>query len=183
MSLSRATRPAAPDEMRMLLEYLHPRPKWLAGLFRRLVKSGEIARGRKLLEADCRAEIVETLNIEVERYAIGEEVNDEGPIYFFELGQKQLLLLWGQWLCDPHVVTSEALDIEKLWERKEWFRRFELVRAPASGLVLSLKGIGTETVSCERTVECGQGLPPEPSKIIEGTFTTVLGETQPHRAD
>jgi hypothetical protein len=163
--------------------HLNPKPRWLSRFAAIILPDKAIAEGRQHLEADYRGETAEVMVVEVERYAIGEEASDEGPIYFFELGQNQLLLLWGQWLCDPHVVTSEALDIEKLWERKEWFRRFEFVRAPASGLVLSIKAIGTETVPCERTVECDQGLPPEPSKIMEGTFATMLGETQPHRAD
>lgn len=177
MGFSKTLRPMTPAEKETLLEHLHPRPKWLGHLLGRFCKIGEIAQGKEHLEADCRDGVVEVLAVEVERYAIGDECDDEGPIYFFELGHNQLLVLWGQWLCDPHVVTSDTLDVDQLWERNAWFKHFELVRSPSSGVVLSLKSIGRETVTSVGTVGAGQRLPAKPSEVFQGSLDALLSKS------
>jgi len=136
-----------------------------------------IEEGRLRLEGDFREQTVEVLRVEVERYAVGEECNDEGPICYFELAEKELLLLWGQWLLDPDVVTSQWLDTDELWERKAWFKHFELVRTPASGLVLALTGIGREIITSVGTVGAGQRLPAQPSEMFCGGFDALLNES------
>ena len=151
MSFSRTLRPTTPDEKRSL-----------------------IANGERL---DKDGGTVEVLTIEVKRYAVGEECNDEGPILFFELGQNELLVLWGQWLYDPHVVTTEFLDIDELWERNAWFNHFELTRSPSSGLVLSLKSIGHETVNSVGTIGAGQRLPARPSEMFQGSLDALLNKS------
>jgi len=176
MSLSKELRPMSPIERQTLLAHLHPSPSWLSRLFGMFAKSAEILQGKEDLEGDCRDGVVEVLTVEVMRYAIGDECNDEGPIYFFEVGQNDLLVLWGQWLCDPHVVTSYLLDLDELWEQNAWFKHFELVRSPSSGIVLSLKSIGRETVSSVGTVCAGQRLPPQPSAVIPGNLEMLLGD-------
>jgi hypothetical protein len=151
MSLSRALRPATPDETRSL-----------------------VANGER---PQTDSATVEVLTVEMGRLAVGEEWNDEGPILFFELGHGELLVLWGQWLYDPHVVTSELLDIDALWERNRWFKHFELVRSPFSGLVLSLKSIGSETVTSVGMVRARQCLPPRPSELFQGSLDALLRES------
>ena len=153
MSFSRTLRPTTPDEKRSL-----------------------IANGERL-QSDTDGGTVEVLTVEVKRYAVGEECNDEGPIFFFELGHNELLVLWGQWLYDPHVVTTEFIDIDLLWERNSWFKCFELVRSPSSGLVLSLKSIGRETANSAGTVNDGQRLPAKPSEVFQGSLDAMLSES------
>ncbi len=153
MSLSRALRPADSDEKRSL-----------------------VANGER---PPTDSATVEVLTVEVGRFAVGEECNDEGPILFFELEQNQILVLWGQWLYDPHVVTSELLDIDALWESNGWFKHFELVRSPSSGLVLSLKSIASEMVSSVGMVRAGQCLPPRPSEVFQGSLDALLNESPP----
>src|SRR5438067_1454904 len=99
MDFSRTLRPATSDERRSL------------------VANGE--------HPPTDGATVEVLTVEGGRFAIGEECSDEGPILFFELGQNQLLVLWGQWLYDPHVVTTWLLDMDELWEHNKWFKHFE----------------------------------------------------------
>ena len=152
MSFSRSLRPATPDEKRSL------------------VANGE----RPPMDSAT----VEVLTVEVERFAVGEESGDEGPILFLELEQNQLLVLWGQWLYDPHVVTTWLLDVDELWERKAWFKRFELVRSPSSGVVLSLRSMGRDTVSSAGTVGAEQRLPTQPSTIFQASFDALLGDDE-----
>ena len=149
MSFSRTLRPTTSDE-----------------------KLSLTANGERL-ESDTAT--VEVLTIEVSRFAVGEECNDEGPILFFELSGNELLVLWGQWLYDPHVVTTEFLDLNLLWERNAWFKNFELVRSPASGLVLSLKSVGHETVNSVGTIGPRQSLPAKPSEVLQGNLDALNG--------
>src|SRR6266545_1363029 len=178
MGFSRTLRPMTAAEKETLLQHLNPQSKGLGRLLATIFKSGEVAAGKERLEADCREGTAEVLTLEVERYASGQETNDEGPICFFELGQNQLLVLWGQWLCDPHVVTTASLDIDELWERNAWFKHFRLVRAPASGIVLSLQPSGRETVSSVGTVGAGRRLPAQPSEVFQGSLDALLSENQ-----
>ena len=136
-------------------------------------KQSLIANGERSVSDNT---TVEKLRVEVSRYAVGEEFNDEGPILFFEVGENELLLLWGQWLYDPHVVTSHLLDLDEIWERNAWFKHFEVVRSPSSGIVLSLKSIGRETVNSAGIVSAGQRLPPQPSAVIPGNLEMLLGD-------
>lgn len=163
-------------EKQTVLLHLNPKPRWLARVAMAILRDKVLAEGKLHLESDYRGQAVELLRVEVKRYVIGNECNDEGPICFFELAEQQLLLLWGQWLLDPHVVTTELLDTDELWERKAWFKHFELVRAPASGLVLSLTGIGRETVSSVGTVGAGQRLPAQPSAVFQGNLDALMNE-------
>mgnify|MGYP003580405917 CR=1 FL=1 len=150
MSFTRTLRPATPKEKQSL-----------------------IANGERL-KSDTGT--VEVLTVEVNRFAVGQECNDEGPILFFELTQNELLVLWGQWLYDPHVVTTELPDIGGLWERNAWFKQFELVRSSSSGVVLSLKSIGYETVNSVGTISAGQRLPAQPSGVFQGTLDTLVNQ-------
>ena len=158
------------------MEYLEPRPRWLSRLLGRVLKTGEIAERKNQLERDYEHGAIEIVRVEASRFAIGEELNGEVPILFFEVGENELLVLWGQWLYDPHVVTSHLLDLDELWERNAWFKYFELVRSPTSGIALSLKSIGRETVSSVGTVCAGQCLPPQPSAVIPGNLDMLLGD-------
>lgn len=150
MSLSRELRPATPDEKRSLA-----------------------ANGER---APIDSATVEVLTVDVERFAVGEESGDEGPILFLEVEQGQLLVLWGQWLYDPHVVTTWLLDVDELWEQNAWFKRFELVRARSSRVVLSLRSMGRDTVSSLGTVGAEQHLPAQPSAIFQANLDALLGD-------
>jgi hypothetical protein len=46
---------------------------------------------------------VDVIEIREPRVVQQEESNDEGPIYYFDIGEGKLLFLWGQWLYDPYV--------------------------------------------------------------------------------
>lgn len=53
---------------------------------------------------DGRVQVIEVTNASVVQQ---EEYGDEGPILYFELNGETILLLWGQWLFDPHVYGAE----------------------------------------------------------------------------
>jgi hypothetical protein len=169
-------------EKRTVLLHLNPKPRWLTWLAMMILRDKVIAEGRKQLEADYRGKTVDVLRVGVERYAVGEECNGEGPILFVELGQNELLVLWGQWLYDPHVVTSDFFHVDELCEQNAWFKHFELVRLPSSGLVLSLKSIGRETVSSVGIVRAGQRLPAQPSGVFQAGLDGLINEHRPDPA-
>ena len=94
---------------------------------------------------DLRHGYVHVVAVKSARVVEQKEFNDEGPIYFFELGDERILLLWGQWLYDPYVVLnyesriedSESIEAED--EPEFPCTEFVLHRCPALGRVLRLE--------------------------------------------
>ena len=106
------------------------------------------------------------------------------PAVLFDIGGGQLLLLMGQWLCDPATFGVEGGpddDDPPMWNglpppNSFPSRQFMLTRWPESGLVLSIRVDGEylpvrkEPCSVELTT-----LPPLYSQIIPGTLQDIDG--------
>ncbi len=80
-----------------------------------------------------------------------EEYNDEGPILYFQIDADTILLLWGQWLFDPHTYGAENYtipdDVETFLNAQD--RRFAfpcteftIHRSPELGRVLKIETNG-----------------------------------------
>jgi len=59
------------------------------------------------MKADLEHDRVQVIEVSDARVVQQEEYGDEGPILYFELDGETVLLLWGQWLFDPHVYGAE----------------------------------------------------------------------------
>jgi hypothetical protein len=56
----------------------------------------------RLAAQDLKSGYLHVVHVQSERVIEQREFNDEGPIYFVDLGNERILLLWGQWLYGPH---------------------------------------------------------------------------------
>jgi hypothetical protein len=95
--------------------------------------------------ADLRYGYLHVVAVKCSRVVQQKEFNDEGPIYFFDLGDERILLLWGQWLYNPHVGLNNESQIEDSDSTEEEDEpefpctEFVLHRCPALGRVLRLE--------------------------------------------
>ena len=100
------------------------------------------------LEIDLARGVLQQLEVGVERMACGEEELDEGPFFFSDLGDGQVLCLAGQWLYDPHIVLEAPMEDDEA----TWFQNYTLLRAPRTGIVFELRPQGPELSRCERQI-------------------------------
>lgn len=87
---------------------------------------------------DANVEVIRVTDVQLIQQS---EYNDEGPTYYFDDKNGRILLLWGQWIFDPHVVIlSNAHDLNSD-ETADVFPadRFTVHRLPESGMVLRIE--------------------------------------------
>jgi hypothetical protein len=104
--------------------------------------------------------LVQVLEFCAERWACGEDVDDNGPYWFFEIGDGTVLFLHGQALCtvdegpppegwpqpqavEPQGEPGPADGLPRCWR---------IERAPRSGVVFSLHWYGLETLESQRPI-------------------------------
>lgn len=117
----------------------------LPGRLGRLV-SGILGRpDRSLVEEDLAHGKLELLQVEAEWLAAGDDSVTADPILFVGTGDS-VLVLFGQWLFDPHVVDPS-------YPETGFFRNFELLRAPCSGRPLKLMPAGAETIATSQVLD------------------------------
>lgn len=68
-------------------------------------------RSRQLTRLDINERTVEVIRVENARLVEREEHNDEGPLYYFGIGQGKVLFLGGQWLYDSGVYGVDSEDL------------------------------------------------------------------------
>ena len=105
------TRPMKDNERKQLKAFAFPNP--LIGWFNDRLASApkSIPVTRREYTLDYERGVVEILQIDAVAFGTGEEWNDEGPIYFVDLGGDQILWLCGQWLFDPTIVDQRILNL------------------------------------------------------------------------
>lgn len=160
-------RPLEPVE-RAVLERMRP------GVVGRTL--GRLLWGRRyaaieFLNADLAAGEAEVLSCSVEGYARGEEARSEGPKLFLDTGG-QVLVLFGQWLLDPHVVATEMPEDAA---DDAWFAEFVFARAPRSGIVFSLKAQSAKTIRPSSTIAAKEIPFLLPSMLLVGGLADVTG--------
>jgi hypothetical protein len=104
------------------------------------------ALGRARVLKDVLETGVEVFDVEDPVVVTQEEYNDEGPIYYLDIGDNKVLFLWGQWVYDPHVFPDSAWHSGNEEDEGAFpfpSSRFRLHRAPCSGRVLRLELLGT----------------------------------------
>jgi hypothetical protein len=104
------------------------------------------ALNRARVLKDARDSEVEVFDIEDPIVVTQEESNDEGPIYYLDIGANKVLFLWGQWAYDPHVFPDSAWHSGSQEDESAFpfpSSRFRLHRAPGSGRVLRVDVLGT----------------------------------------
>lgn len=158
-------RPIEPNE-RTTLERIRP-----GGMGRTL---GPLLWGRRyaaveFLDADLAAGKVESISCTVDAYAKGVEARNEGPKLFLDTGAG-VVVLFGQWLFDPHVVLTEMPDDAA---DDAWFAEFDFVRAPRSGVVLSLSARSSKTIQPSSAVAATDIPFLLPSMLLAGRLTDV----------
>ena len=66
------------------------------------------ARTHEEARADVNAATVEVIEVSEPVVVQQEESNDEGPIFYFDIGGGKLLFLWGQWLYDSDIFWHDG---------------------------------------------------------------------------
>ncbi len=135
---------------KFLASPLHaPTLRWLLGLFGVLVglpasvwvyRSFSLERRRTTVDAQSGdVQIIHVLDPIV---VTQEEYNDEGPIYYLDIGMGQLLLLWGQWVYDSEVFPDSPWHASSPDDESGIpfpTSDFRLHRSPSSGRVLRVE--------------------------------------------
>jgi hypothetical protein len=84
------------------------------------IKSDEIARLNRITKRqDLSRDFVDCYQISVEKCFIPINFNEELPLYLLDLGE-EILILFGQWLFDPHTTVMSA-DIFESWKCEQGF--------------------------------------------------------------
>ena len=120
----------------------------------------------------------ETEVLEVTAEAFIPSADTEQPFYFFDVGNETILALAGDWLFDPSTVTSEVLDFVEDIGADEWFMNFRLARAPKSGIVFSLVGLGTDIIRAVRRIPAKEVRYIGLSRLFSGTLQTLESDLE-----
>ena len=137
----------------MIEEYREPitsdEAAWLnrvarRGLFLRLVSD---PKNRPHQESG--EKFADVYEVAVERCFIPIDFNEEFPLYLLDLGGK-LLILFGQWLFDPHTLIVPANIFESWICDQNFFSRFSLRCFSETGSAFELKVEGRSFIPAER---------------------------------
>jgi hypothetical protein len=119
---------------------LRRRGNWIRNIFRRH-RDGE--------QRDPREDQLDVYHVAVERCFVPDGFSDEMPLYVLALGDV-ILILFGQWMYDPHVVIASNQACDK-WSRADaFFKNFSLRWSAQDGVVFELKLNDESFVPCER---------------------------------
>jgi hypothetical protein len=94
-------------------------------------------QGRKAPRTPAEPPTIEVIHVADPVLVEAEESKDEGPIYFFGVGDETILFACGQWMYDPHVYAPSGADPDQFPNSE-----FRLVREPESGTVLRIELLG-----------------------------------------
>ena len=94
-------------------------------------------------------QLVDACDISVEKCFLPLDFNEEHPVYLLDVGG-MILILFGQWLFDPHTLVAPP-DVFDRWVCEEnFFASFSLRYAGEEGLALELKVEPPALVPAER---------------------------------
>ncbi|HVT88897.1 MAG TPA: hypothetical protein VHD56_08605 [Tepidisphaeraceae bacterium] len=93
--------------------------------------------GRKRKELGRSQWLAEVYRITVERCFIPMESNEESPLYLLDVGGA-LLILFGPWLNDPHVLKVQHSTINKWDCEHSFFTNFTIRCDDQTGIVFEL---------------------------------------------
>jgi len=93
--------------------------------------------------------VVDVYQASVEECFIPQDFNEELPLYLLDLGG-MVLVLFGQWMFDPHTLVAPKDVFEKWNCERAFFRNFSLRCLAEGGTVFELSVSGTEFVETHR---------------------------------
>ena len=134
--LTRSQQPMTDDEVVRITRY-QPR-NWISRLLVR--RQGKLSEIHATVEVD---------QVSVEQCFIQACFNEELPLYILDAGNF-VIVLFGQWLYDPHVLLSNESTFETWDSRNEFFARFSLKRSIHTGIVFELKINDCSFIKAER---------------------------------
>ena len=94
---------------------------------------------------------VDTYRISVERCFIPMNFNEELPLYILDLGG-MLLILFGQWMFDPHTLIVSTNSFENWVCDQNFFAKFSLRGSSEQGIVFELRVEETSFIEAERLI-------------------------------
>lgn len=128
--------------------------------------------GNQLEKRDLASGIVEVISVSQPVVIQQEEHNDEGPIYYFDIGDGKILVVCGQWIYEEQTYGTCIGDrTERNGAEDDWppfpSENFTIHRAPSSGKVLRIDVRGTK-------LEPAQVIKAKSVRITDGSDSMVL---------
>jgi len=104
------------------------RPGWFRRIFRHSRLANAVAPGERFIDE---------YQATIETCFVLADFNEEVPLYVLDLGGV-ILLLFGQWLFDPHVVVASERILEVWAHERCFFADFTIRFSPETGMVFKL---------------------------------------------
>ena len=101
---------------------------------------------------DATVPVIEVASVEVERCFVLRDFDEENPIYLLDFS-RAALILFGQWLYDPHTLLCSEAAFDTWDCGRRFFSSFEVSYVSGSGDVLSLKVTAPGHVDVEPLVQ------------------------------
>jgi hypothetical protein len=131
----------------------------------------------RALAADVAAGQLEVLRVNAAEVVERQERHGEGPLYFFDVGGGQVLFLGGQWLNDPKTFGFELPPPNS--DTAFPVAQFQVVRAPLSGMVLSLELSGPPLAPSRKLPYKEVDVPTSgDSLLFAGTLNSLAADVQ-----
>lgn len=117
------------------------------------------AAARKARNREMDTGEVQMLRVEGARVLVHEAHNDEGPIYYFDIGDRKVLCLRGQWMLDLDHGRTDEQSLDPHDDSAPLpSSSFTVHRLPAGGDVLTIEAIG-EGLAPEGVLSLDAALP------------------------
>jgi hypothetical protein len=151
------------------------------GRLRRLNRPNWISRlaGRAKPDSvpDASQHFLEAYRVSVDRCVISSNFSEELPLYFLDAGG-EILVLFGQWMYDPHI-SKVPKQIFESWDcDKTFFANFGIKYHPRSGVVFEFKVEKSSFVTAERDSHRMTFKRLNECQLIRGRADTLIHDLQ-----
>lgn len=117
---------------------------------------------------------VTVFEVRVERCFTPKIFNEELPLYILDIGNGSIMLLFGQWVFDPHTLIA-ADDLTDNWDATTSFFKEFIIRAHMeSGTVLELSPTSPAVINAEVIEQPLRFQSLKEIQILKGFSTTIL---------
>jgi len=117
------------------------------------VKTLKALENRFLVKASspnrAKPDFIDVYQVSVKNCFIPLDFNEELPLYLLDVGDK-ILILFGQWLYDPHMLIVPDSIFENWDNNGSFFGKFSLSCSVMRGIVLSLTVEGSSYIPAQR---------------------------------
>jgi hypothetical protein len=120
---------------------------------------------------------VDVYDVSVLRCFIPPDFSEELPLYLLDLGG-MILVLFGQWVFDPHTLIAQR-DIFDAWNsNKSFFSNFSMRCHRSSGTVLQLTVGGSEFVEARRMPSAVRFKHLREYQLVTGNGATLITDLE-----